>query len=126
MCIRDSLQNGRDDPPVRRKTPEDRQRVKDVSEHSGMSKEQHPCRVGQLDPTGANLLQDNGFQLRQGRRATIEMVLGAQFGQATQPGRQARWVVEVDEPLVCLLYTSRCVSATDPRPFGPPGPTTPQ
>ena len=32
---------------------------------------------------GANLLQDNGFQLRKGRRTTIEMVLGAQFGQAT-------------------------------------------
>ena len=94
------LENGRDDPPVRRQTPEDRQGVKDVSEHSGMSKEQHPCRVGQLDPNGANLPQHNGFQLRQGRRATIEMVLGAQFGQATQPGRQARWVVEVDEPLV--------------------------
>ena len=77
-----------------------------MAEHPPVGKQQHPGRVGEGDTSSSNPFQHNGFQLWQAGRDAVEMVLGAQFGELTQPSWQPRRRVEVDQPLVCLLYTS--------------------
>jgi hypothetical protein len=90
-----------------------------VAEHPPVGEQQHPGRVGECDTSSSNPFQHNGFQLWQAGRDAVEMVLGAQFGELTQPSWQPRRRVEVDQPLVVRVREGMAQRPEAGMPHGP-------